>query len=202
MGIITLRVESLPLAGDTALISATFLATAASMMTRRSVDAKLEHLRRSRPTAGQDPREGPGPAADRHTFRSRLPEFLRFAIVGGLSAAAGWLSLYCLVHFLRWNYLIAYAATFLGVNSIAYLAAGTYAFKSTNVNRRGLARYFSINLASLVGNGLALAALVEWAHLNYLLSAILLSALNAPINFLLHRRLTFGIAWRERGASS
>ena len=31
---------------------------------------------------------------------------------------------------------------------------------------------------------------------------ILLSALNAPINFLLHRRLTFGIGWRDRGAAS
>ena len=138
-------------------------------------------------------------SADR---RARFGQFLRFLVVGGSAAASGWILLYVLVHFLGWNYLVAYATSFLAINAASYLAAGNYAFRTRGTNRRGLIRYYAINLASLVGNGLALAALVEWAHLNYLLAAILLSALNAPINFLLHRRLTFGIGQRDRGAAS
>ncbi len=133
---------------------------------------------------------------------ARLKQFLRFMVVGGAAAVSGWVLLYVLVHFLGWNYLVAYATSFLAINAASYLAAGAYAFGGRDANRRGLVRYYAINLASLVGNGLALAALVEWAHFNYLVAAILLSALNAPINFLLHRRLTFGIDWRDRGTAS
>jgi putative flippase GtrA len=134
--------------------------------------------------------------------RARFGQFLRFLIVGGSAAVSGWILLYVLVHFLRWNYLVAYATSFLAINAASYLAAGSYAFRTRDTSRRGLIRYYSINLVSLVGNGLALAALVEWARMNYLFAAMLLSALNAPINFLLHRRLTFGIGWRDRGAAS
>ena len=138
-------------------------------------------------------------SAGRH---APLSQFLRFLIVGGSAAVSGWIALYVLVHFLRWNYLVAYATSFLAINAASYLVAGNYAFRTRDASRRGLIRYYTINLASLIGNGLALAALVEWAHLNYLFAAILLSALNAPINFLLHRRLTFGIGSRERGVAS
>ena len=133
---------------------------------------------------------------------TRFGQFLRFLVVGGSAAVSGWTLLYVLVHFLRWNYLVAYATSFLAINAASYLAAGNYAFRTRNANRRGLIRYYAINLVSLVGNGLALAALVEWARINYLFAAMLLSALNAPINFLLHRRLTFGIGWRDRGTAS
>ena len=138
-------------------------------------------------------------SADR---RTRFNQFLRFLVVGGSAAVSGWILLYVLVHFLRWNYLVAYGTSFLAINAVSYLAAGNYAFRTRDTSRRGLIRYYTINLVSLVGNGLALAALVEWARMNYLFAAMLLSALNAPINFLLHRRLTFGIGWRDRGAAS
>ncbi len=133
--------------------------------------------------------------------RAKFSQFLRFLVVGGSAAVSGWILLYFLVHFLGWNYLAAYATSFLAINAASYLAAGSFAFRTRDTNRRGLIRYYAINLASFIGNGLALAALVEWAHLYYLLAAILLSALNAPINFLLHRRLTFGIGWRDHGAA-
>jgi len=133
---------------------------------------------------------------------AQVREFLRFSGIGLLSAVLGWVLLYALVSVAGWNYLVAYTISFLAINALSYVTAGTYAFRAGDRgNRRGLLRYYLINLASLVCNGIALAALVGRFGLNYLVAAVLLSIVNAPINFLLHRRLTYRIGVREPGAT-
>lgn len=131
---------------------------------------------------------------------SRLPEFFRFATVGLTSAALGWALLFVLVSLAGIQYLVAFIISFVVLNAFAYIAVGAYAFKvGGQRSRRGLLRYYLISLGSMICNGVAMKVLVEKAELNYLLAAVLLSAVNAPINYLLHRRVTYRIGVRRSG---
>ena len=119
---------------------------------------------------------------------------MRFAAIGAASALLGWILLYLLVRVAGLHYLAAFVLSFLVMNALAYLSAGRYAFRGKGMrDRAGLFRYYAISLASLGCNGLALAFLVERVGLNYLVAAAVLALANAPVNFLLHRRLTYRI---------
>jgi len=119
---------------------------------------------------------------------------MRFAVVGAASALLGWILLYLLVRVAGFHYLVAFVLSFLIMNALAYISAGRYAFRGQGTrDRAGLLRYYAISLASLGCNGLALAFLVERVGLNYLVAAAVLALANAPVNFLLHRRITYRI---------
>lgn len=127
-------------------------------------------------------------------MQDRLKEFLRFAIVGLATAVSGWALLYVLVSVLHIHYLIAFPITFLSMNAIAYAKAGSFAFRmSSRRNASGLSRYYAISLLSLAANWALLALLVEVAGVPYLAAVVGLTALNAPLNFLAHRKYTFRV---------
>ena len=129
---------------------------------------------------------------------ARFHEFVRFAAVGAASALLGWILLYLLVRAAGLHYLVAFVLSFLIMNALAYIFAGRYAFRGKGTrDRTGLFRYYAVSLASLGCNGLALAFLVERAGLNYLVAAALLALANAPVNFLIHRRITYRIGGRD-----
>lgn len=118
-------------------------------------------------------------------------EFLRFAAVGFSTAVLGWALLYMLVSILGIHYLVAFPIVFLLMNALAYVKAGSFAFRVGQRDTAGLIRYYGISLISLATNWVLLALLVEMAGIQYLLAVVGLTALNAPLNFLAHRKFTF-----------
>ena len=124
--------------------------------------------------------------------------FVRFCVVGGSSAVLAVGLLYIAVDVLRQPYLPAFAAIFVVVNVYAYALSRRYAFTSTAVGvRTGLARYLTISAASLIFNALVLAGLVELLGLRPVIASALIGIANAPLNFLLHRKLTFSLPMRS-----
>ncbi|WP_240097513.1 GtrA family protein [Thermomonas flagellata] len=116
----------------------------------------------------------------------------RFVLIGGLSAALSISLLYVAVDLLGIPYLLAFAAIFIGINTVAYLASRRMVFASTRVGlHSGLLRYFGVSGVSLAMNSLALVLLVEYAGLRPVPASILLSLANAPLSYLLHGRVTF-----------
>lgn len=109
-------------------------------------------------------------------------------------------TLYLAVDVLHLPYLPAFACIFVATSAFSYAASRRFAFRATQVGiRSGLARYFGVTSATLLVNSILLVALVEWAGLRPVLATIVLAILNAPANFLIHRRLTFRIG-RARGS--
>ena len=132
---------------------------------------------------------------------ARLGEFRRFLAVGALSSAAGWLLLYVLVGVLGLHYLVGYVLTFLLVNALAFVLGSRSAFRGAGAGGgAALLRYYGLSAVSLAANTLLLKLLVDFLGLWYLFSAVVLTLLNAPLNFLLHRRLTFRVGRRESAA--
>jgi hypothetical protein len=96
-----------------------------------------------------------------------------------------------LVSILGIHYLVAFPIVFLLMNALAYVKAGSFAFRVGQRDTAGLIRYYGISLISLATNWVLLALLVEMAGIQYLLAVVGLTALNAPLNFLAHRKFTF-----------
>ena len=121
-------------------------------------------------------------------------EFLRFCLVGGVSALLSLLLLFILTDVLKFHYLVSFILGFFIVNSISYLASRHFTFgQSRFAAAEGAARYCAISLFSLGLNTLALRLLVSTLGMNYLAAALLLTFANAPLNYFLHRRLSFGL---------
>lgn len=118
----------------------------------------------------------------------------RFVLIGGMSAATSIGLLYIAIHALGIPYLMAFTAIFVGINTLAYLASRRMVFPSTRVSlQSGLLRYFGVTGASLAINSLALVLLVESAGIPPVPANIILSLANAPLNYALHKCITFRI---------
>ena len=110
--------------------------------------------------------------------------------------------LYLAVDVLRMAYLPAFAVIFVLVNVYAYLASRKFAFPNTAVGvRTGMTRYLVISALSLLCNSLVLVVLVELAGLRPVIASVLIGIGNAPLNFLIHRKLTFAVAPSSASAS-
>lgn len=127
-------------------------------------------------------------------------DFLKFCLVGGSAAVASVCLLYLAVDVAKLPYLPASVGVFLIVNVCAYVGSRHFAFReSTVAMHSGLLRYFSVTGANLVVNSLLLVILVEWFGLDPVLSTAILALVIAPLNFVLHRRLTFGLGRKVAG---
>lgn len=125
---------------------------------------------------------------------TRLGEFLRFAAVGAGSAIAGMAAIAFMTEVVGLHYLASYVSCFVAVNALAYLASRRFAFRGARLPAaQGLLRYYAVTAASLALNSTLMYLLVSVAGCWYLGVALALTVANAPLNYLLHRRLSFGI---------
>jgi putative flippase GtrA len=123
---------------------------------------------------------------------SRYARFLKFCLVGGASAIASIALMYGLVDLARIPYLPAFVLTFVLVNVCAYAATRRVAFKTSTVGRRaGLVRYFAVTGFNLLVNSALMVLLGDGFGLWPVIAIAMLAIANAPVNFLLHRRVTF-----------
>lgn len=120
-----------------------------------------------------------------------LLQFACFSLVGLLCFAMGLAVLVALHGLAGANYLLAYAASFVVTNTMGYLLNARFTFSTRSVDHAGAARYMIVNAALLGVNTAALKLLVDGLGIWYVTAAILLAAVNTPISFLGHRRLTY-----------
>jgi len=123
-----------------------------------------------------------------------LGSFLRFALVGAISAAASLLLFHLLSNWAGIHYLLAFLATFLVVNAVAHSGTRYYAFSESHVPmRQGLLRQYCVGGGLLMLNMVLMNTMVAGLGWVPLVAAALLSVLGLPVNYLLHRKFTFGL---------
>ena len=130
----------------------------------------------------------------------RLPSarFLRFCAIGGTSALLSLGLLALLTRVAHLDYLLAFALTFVVMNVLSYAAARRFAFGATTVGRgTGLARYLVVACIGLAINLAMMRGLVGGLGIGPLVAACIVAVLNAPLNYLMHRGLTFGLSGRR-----
>lgn len=126
-----------------------------------------------------------------------LYQLARFGVVGMLCFALGLAVLVALHGFAGVNYLLSYAASFVITNTAGYLLNARFTFVSDLIDQAGAARYMVVNAVLLAINTALLKLLVDGFGVWYVMAAIVLAAINTPISFLAHRRITYRL--RDRG---
>ena len=126
--------------------------------------------------------------------RERLLQLARFGSVGLLCACISIAVLLGLCELAHMNYLVAFLISFLVANICGYLLNGHFTFgASNNLKRKSFVVYVLVNCASLAINSLALRILVEVFGVWYLTATIAIAVVNAPINFIAHRALSYRV---------
>ena len=124
--------------------------------------------------------------------RERLLQLARFGSIGLLCACISIAVLVGLCEMAHMNYLLAFLIAFLVANICGYLLNGHFTFDAShNLRRKSFAVYVLINCASLAINSLALRILVEDFRVWYVTATIAIAAINAPVNFIAHRALSY-----------
>lgn len=125
--------------------------------------------------------------------------FVKFCLVGGGAAILSVSSLFVAVDVMKAPYLPSFVCIFVAVSALGYWASRRFAFRETRVHTRtGFVRYFSATSASLLVNSMLMVLLVERAGLRPVLATMLLAAANAPVNYLIHKRLTFRLGRNQQ----
>lgn len=119
-------------------------------------------------------------------------QFIRFCTVGVGSTLLAMAVLYLLADWLLINYSIAYAIAFLVAAAFGYLANRYISFtRATLSHQQSASRYFIVSAVSLIANSAALVVLVEKLGMGHLWAAIALIGINTPLNFWVHRRVSY-----------
>lgn len=132
----------------------------------------------------------------------RFMKLGRFCGVGVICCTLGLAILAGLTQLAGANYLIAYAAAFVVTNFTGYILNARFTFSLESVSHTGAIRYMTVNAILLSANTIALKLLVDFAHVWYLLAAILLAAVNMPVSFLGQRLFTYRPESRNRAAAA
>ena len=130
---------------------------------------------------------------------AKLGELFRFVLTGVTSVALNLVVVIVLTEVFHLHYLLSLATCFFTVTVCSFLLNRYWTFRKRESGATSdLTRYILvavINMTACLGLcGLA----VERLHMQYAVAMVLLSILFVPINFLLHRRWSFGIRWLER----
>jgi putative flippase GtrA len=127
--------------------------------------------------------------------RERLLQLGRFASVGLVCACISIAVLLGLCELAHLNYLLAFFISFLVANVCGYLLNGHFTFgASKNLKRKSFVVYVLVNCAALAVNSLALRILVEVFGVWYLTATIAIAVVNAPVNFIAHRALSYRVS--------
>lgn len=124
----------------------------------------------------------------------RLRKLARFCGVGFTCLGLGLAILAGLHELAGVNYLVAYAVAFVATNITGYILNARFTFFLNRLEPVGAVRYMIVNSVLLIANTLALKLLVDFAHVWYLLAAVLLAAINTPLSFIGQGLFTYGIS--------
>jgi len=146
-----------------------------------------------------------GSAAQRRTHLRnftlrRLLEICRYAITGALSVGLNLLVIVFLTERLKFHYLVSLSVCFVTVTFVSFCLNRVWTFrKQEAAGRRGdLARYALLTLTQLPLSLGGTSLCVEVFHLTYPIAVIVVSIVTVPTTYLLHRRWSFGLRWREQ----
>jgi putative flippase GtrA len=128
-------------------------------------------------------------------FKEKSLEVLRYLSTGALSVALNLLILLSLLH-LGVHYLVAICVCFVAVTTISFGINRSWTFrKRTTGARRDFGRYFLVALLQLPLSLSCFGACVELLHMPPPMAAVVVSAMFAPVLYLLNRGWSFGLRW-------
>jgi len=127
----------------------------------------------------------------RHPVKAKI---LRYIISGGTAAVVDLFLLYAFTDWLGIWYLLSAILAFLVAFMVSFAMQKYWTFKDrSNENIHGqAAKYFAVTATNLGLNTLGIFLLVDYVHVHYMLSQILVSALIAVESFFVYHLIFKG----------
>ena len=126
-------------------------------------------------------------------------EVIRYAITGCLSAGLNVAIVVGLTEWAHFHYLVSTTFCFMIVTGVSFWLNRRWTFGKQGGNAAAdLTRYVSALLANLLVSLVLSYALVEYCSIPYALATVILSAIFAPVSFLIHRQWSFALRWPIR----
>ena len=121
----------------------------------------------------------------------KLLQVLRFLLGGGIGVVAYYVVFYILTEMLGTWYVISAVIAFILNNGINFAIQKFWTFQSSGTKAipKQLSMYFVMGVCILVVNTTLLYALVEHAHLYYLVAQIMLTILLTIASFVITKRI-------------
>lgn len=117
--------------------------------------------------------------------------FLRFAVVGALCFGSGMLLVWWLTEVVGLHYLVSTAIASVVTNIVGWLLNRSWTYSARQPRTvREFFRYAAINLGGMAISLAAVALLVNWASMYYVLACGVVAIVMAIVNFQLHGRVT------------
>lgn len=120
-------------------------------------------------------------------------EFARYVMIGALAALSNTFVIVALTELLRLHYLVSYFLCFMIVTGLAFALNRNWTFQAAGGDCRAEgARYFLLSFCAL-----CIAMLATWTGVRlgmpYYFATICASAAMTPVNYFLHRVISFGL---------
>ena len=125
----------------------------------------------------------------------RISQLARFCVVGGICYLTNIVALAALCELAGMHYLLAFVFVFLLSNALGYWLNKRFTFGlRQHLDRAAVLRYVLVNVFMFGLAAAVLHALVEWLHVWYLAASTIVAAINAPVNFVIHRVVSYRLA--------
>jgi len=131
--------------------------------------------------------------------RKVFGEAIRFSIVGAVNVAFNIASIVMLTELFHLHYIFSYLIVFAAATLIGFLLNRSWSFGIVDGEaRKDLFRYVSFTTLTLV---VAITGIrfLDMILGNYVVAVAIVSALLAPVNFIVHRTWSFGQPFRRAG---
>jgi len=131
--------------------------------------------------------------------RKVFGEAVRFSIVGAVNVAFNIASIVMLTELFHLHYIFSYLIVFAAATLIGFSLNRSWSFGIVDGEaRKDLFRYVSLTIVTLA---VAITGIrfLDMIFGNYIVAVAIVSALLAPVNFLVHRTWSFGQPFRRAG---
>jgi putative flippase GtrA len=119
-------------------------------------------------------------------------QFIKFFVVGGFCASLNILIIYILTGIFQLHYLVSIAVQTILVNSIGFYLNKRFTFKQNKNNLwKGLLKYHTVMLSSLIIVSILMYLLVDIFKIWYLFAFVVVTIIMTIVNFFSHKKWTF-----------
>jgi putative flippase GtrA len=125
----------------------------------------------------------------------RIGQLARFCVVGGLCYLTNIVLLAVLCELAGMDYLTGFITVFLVSGALGYWLNKRFTFGlRSRLDHAAPIRYLLVNAVMFALGVAAMHVLVEWLHVWYLAAATIVAGINVPVNFVLHRVVSYRLA--------
>lgn len=121
----------------------------------------------------------------------KLPQKLRYLLVGGFNTVFGYLLFVLMVSVLGWSYKIALVTGYIIATNVAIFTMRYYVFRSSGRFKQEYAKAWGVYLSTILINYAAMYIMVDFYGMNELFAQACYTVFSVIFTYLMHKHFSF-----------